>query len=95
MSRHKRRAPSASCSTRIRAKASGRCSVFATTTDSPDRVRVSYDAGETWAPEEYILGEGENYPGNIAMSDGMLMTICPYRDCGPIQAFALEATTGK
>ncbi len=58
-------------------------------------MRVSYDAGETWAPEEYILGEGENYPGNIAMSDGMLMTICPYRDCGPIQAFALEATTGK
>ena len=58
-------------------------------------MRVSYDAGETWAPEEYILGEGENYPGNIAMPDGMLMTICPYRDCGPIHAFALEATTEK
>ncbi len=29
------------------------------------------------------------------MPDGMLMTICPYRDCGPIQAFALEATIGK
>lgn len=50
------------------------------------RARVSYDAGASWAPEEYILGEGENYPGAIAMDDGTLITICPHRNEGPIQA---------
>lgn len=50
------------------------------------RARVSYDLGETWEPEEYILGEGENYPGGIAMADGTLITSCPYRNHGPIQA---------
>lgn len=54
------------------------------------RARVSYDLGETWEPEEYILGLGENYPGSIAAEDGGLITICPYhhhRDKeGPIQA---------
>jgi len=49
------------------------------------RARVSYDLGETWEPEEYILGEGENYPGAIAKEDGDLMTVCPYRNMGPIQ----------
>ena len=50
------------------------------------RARVSCDAGATWEPEEYILGEGENYPGCIAMPDGSLITTCPYRHCGPVQA---------
>ena len=50
------------------------------------RARVSYDLGDSWEPEEYILGEGENYPGAIAMPDGRIMTICPYQHLGPIQA---------
>jgi len=54
------------------------------------RAKVSYDIGETWEPEEYILGEGENYPGSIATEDGGLITVCPYHnpehDEGPIQA---------
>ena len=50
------------------------------------RARVSYDLGRTWAPGEYILGEGENYPGSIALPEGGLMTVCPYRNKGPIQA---------
>lgn len=47
---------------------------------------MSYDLGRTWAPGEYILGEGENYPGSIALPEGGLMTVCPYRNKGPIQA---------
>lgn len=54
--------------------------------DSGIRARVSYDLGETWQPEEYIIGEGENYPGATAIADGGLMTIAPYRYQGPIQA---------
>ena len=50
------------------------------------RARVSHDAGQTWEPEEYVLGEGENYPGGMAMPDGGLITTCPYCNCGPIQA---------
>ena len=50
------------------------------------RGRVSYDAGRTWEPGEYLLGEGENYPGCIATDDGGMITICPYRNRGPIQA---------
>ena len=50
------------------------------------RGRVSYDAGLTWEPEEYVLGEGENYPGCIATDDGGMITVCPYRNRGPIQA---------
>ncbi len=43
------------------------------------RGRVSYDSGRTWEPEEYVLGERENYPGCIATDDGGMITICPYR----------------
>ena len=50
------------------------------------RGRVSYDAGRTWEPGEYVLGEGENYPGCIATDDGGMITVCPYRNRGPIQA---------
>ena len=50
------------------------------------RARVSYDLGETWEPKEYIIGEGENYPWAIAAPDGGLMTVCPYRNRGQIQA---------
>lgn len=50
------------------------------------RARVSYDLGKTWADEEYIIGEGENYPGAMAMPGGGLMTACPYQHMGPIQA---------
>ncbi len=50
------------------------------------RARVSRDLGATWEPDEYVLGEGENYPGGVAMADGSLSTVCPYRDRGPIQA---------
>ena len=50
------------------------------------RARVSHDLGATWEPDEYVLGEGENYPGGVAMDDGTLITVCPYRDRGPIQA---------
>ena len=50
------------------------------------RARVSLDRGTTWEPEEYILGEGENYPGSIATADGGLITVCPYHNEGPIQA---------
>ena len=48
------------------------------------RARVSYDAGATWEPEEYVLGEGENYPDSIATADGGLITTCPHE--GQIQA---------
>ena len=48
------------------------------------RARVSYDEGKTWEPEEYILSDGENYPGSIAAEDGGLITMCPHR--GQIQA---------
>ena len=47
---------------------------------------VSYDLGETWGAQEYIIGEGENYPGAVATADGGLMTVCPYQNEGPIQA---------
>ena len=50
------------------------------------RARVSHDLGGTWQPGEYILGEGENYPGGVALAEGGLITSCPYRDHGPIQA---------
>ena len=50
------------------------------------RARVSYDTGRTWEPEEYILGEGENYPGSIATPDGGLVSICAYSKKGPMQA---------
>ncbi len=50
------------------------------------RAKVSYDLGATWEPEEYILGEGENYPGGISTADGGLITSCPYQHMGPIQA---------
>ena len=33
--------------------------------------------GRTWEPREYVLGEGENYPGCIAADDGAMITICP------------------
>jgi hypothetical protein len=48
------------------------------------RARVSYDDGQTWEPEEYILSDGENYPGSIAAADGGVITMCPHR--GQIQA---------
>ena len=50
------------------------------------RARVSHDLGATWEADEYVLGEGENYPGGLAMDDGTLIIVCPYRDRGPIQA---------
>jgi hypothetical protein len=48
------------------------------------RARVSYDDGKTWEPEEYILSDGENYPGGIAMPDGSMIAMCPHR--GHVQA---------
>ena len=48
------------------------------------RARVSYDDGKTWESEEYILSEGENYPGGIALPDGGMISLCPHR--GQIQA---------
>ena len=59
------------------------------------RARVSHDLGATWADEEYILGEGENYPGAVAMPDGGLMTVCPYRNMGEIQAVHWRPATGS
>ena len=49
------------------------------------RARVSHDMGQTWEDEEYILGEGENYPGAIATPDGGLITVCPYQTQGAVQ----------
>jgi len=48
------------------------------------RARVSYDEGKTWEPEEYILSDGENYPGGIAMPSGGMISMCPHK--GRIQA---------
>ena len=48
------------------------------------RARVSYDQGKTWQPQEYVIGEGGNYPGGIDMPDGSMITICP--NAGQIQA---------
>ena len=48
------------------------------------RARVSYDDGKTWEPQEYILSDGENYPGGIAMPGGGMISICPHR--GQLQA---------
>jgi hypothetical protein len=45
---------------------------------------VSYDDGKTWEPEEYILSNGENYPGGIAMSGGGMISMVPHN--GQIQA---------
>lgn len=42
------------------------------------RARISHDQGRTWEPEEYILSEGTNYPGGIALDDGGMITICPH-----------------
>ena len=52
--------------------------------DTSIRARVSYDEGQTWEPEEYIVSDGENYPGSIATEDDGLITMCPHR--GQIQA---------
>ena len=41
------------------------------------RARVSYDDGRTWEPEEYVIGEGGNYPGGIDMPEGSMVTVCP------------------
>ena len=41
---------------------------------------------------EYVLGEGENYPGGVAMDDGTRITVCPFRDCVPIQAVRFAAS---
>ena len=43
------------------------------------RARVSYDQGKTWEAEEYILSDGENYPGGIAMPDGGMISMVPHR----------------
>ena len=48
------------------------------------RARVSYDDGKTWEPEEYILSDGENYPGGIAMPGGGMIAMVPHK--GQIQA---------
>ena len=48
------------------------------------RARVSYDDGKTWEPEEYILSNGENYPGGIAKRGGGMISMCPHR--GGIEA---------
>ena len=48
------------------------------------RARVSYDDGKTWEPEEYILSDGENYPGGIAVPGGGMISMVPHR--GHIQA---------
>ena len=58
------------------------------------RARVSYDVGETWAPGEYLLGQGENYPGSMALADGSLITICPHQNQGPIQAVQWKPENG-
>jgi hypothetical protein len=63
--------------------------------DAGVRAKVSLDAGRTWEPEEYILGEGENYPGGIATHDGGLITVCPYCNEGPIQAVHWEVPTPR
>ena len=48
------------------------------------RARVSYNNGNTWEPEEYVLSDGENYPSGIAGEEGSVITMCPHR--GQIQA---------
>ena len=48
--------------------------------DSGIRARVSYDDGKTWEPEEYILSDGDNYPGGIAKSGGGMISMCPHRN---------------
>ena len=48
------------------------------------RARVSHDQGKTWEPQEYVIGEGGNYPGGIDMPDGSMITMCP--NGGQIQA---------
>ncbi len=45
----------------------------------------------TWEPGEYVLGEGENYPGCIATDDGGMITVCPYRNRRPDPGRALAA----
>ncbi len=55
-----------------------------TIADRSIRARVSYDDGGTWQPQEYVLSDGENYPGSIATDDGGIITMCPHR--GKIQA---------
>ena len=52
---------------------------------------MSYDAGRTWEPGEYMLGEGEKYPGCIATDDVGMITVCPYRNRWPDPGRALAA----
>ena len=81
------------CSGELTLLADGRTLVLQYDSRYPDRfaeagvrARVSYDTGQTWEDEEYILGEGENYPGAIATPDGGLITVCPYQNEGRMQA---------
>ena len=72
------------CSGDLALLADGKTLVLAYDSRYPDRfgkagvrARVSYDQGQSWEPVEYVLGEGENYPGCIATPDGGLITVCP------------------
>jgi len=39
------------------------------------RARVSWDNGDTWEPEVYILAKGMGYAGSVASSDGTIITV--------------------
>ena len=52
--------------------------------DRSIRAHVSYDDGATWEAPEYVLSNGENYPGGIATADGGIITMCPHG--GKVQA---------
>ena len=43
--------------------------------DSDIRARVSWDNGDTWEPEVYILAKGYGYAGSVASNDGAIITV--------------------
>ena len=44
--------------------------------DSPDiRARISWDSGQTWEPELYVLADGVGYSGSVGLADGTIVTV--------------------
>ena len=39
------------------------------------RARISWNGGETWEPELYILAKGHGYAGSVAGTDGTIITV--------------------
>ena len=62
--------------------------------------RVSWDGGNTWEPEMYMLIKGHGYPGSVVMKDGTIVTLAGDGQLGRIgrptgRGYTLQAVRWK